>query len=85
MGFSPRVLVFWPKSELRWRRRLWMPGLFDGEHSFVLHDLGPEKCQLQHSETFSGLLDSRLLDEKALKVCFTAMIRALRHQAEKAT
>jgi hypothetical protein len=32
MTFRPTVLRAEPNRELRWLGRLWMPGLFDGEH-----------------------------------------------------
>jgi hypothetical protein len=34
MSFRPTVLVADPERELRWLGRFWLPGLFDGEHSF---------------------------------------------------
>src|SRR5262249_6943795 len=36
MTFRPTVLNAEPNRELRWLGRLWLPGLFDGEHAFVL-------------------------------------------------
>ncbi|MBB0232964.1 SRPBCC family protein, partial [Streptomyces calidiresistens] len=59
MSFRPKVLVAEVETELRWRGRLLMPGLFDGEHHFLLTDLGtPENpvTRLEHGETFRGVL-----------------------------
>jgi hypothetical protein len=42
--FRPVVLTATPWPELRWRGRLLMPGLFDGEHAFQLELLS--NCRL---------------------------------------
>jgi hypothetical protein len=42
MSFRPTVLVAEPNRELQWLGHLWLPGLFDGEHSFVIEPLGEE-------------------------------------------
>jgi hypothetical protein len=56
MTISPRLLVVEPGSELRWKGRLILPGLFDGEHWFVLTPLAGGRTRLEHSERFTGLL-----------------------------
>ncbi len=56
MTFKPRVLVADPGRELRWIGRLVMPGIFDGEHRFVLTALPDGRTQLEHGERFSGVL-----------------------------
>jgi hypothetical protein len=81
--FKPRITVLQPNVELRWRGHMFVPGLFDGEHGFLLSALGPKKCHLDHFERFNGLLVARLLDEKAIRLGFTAMNRALKREAEK--
>jgi hypothetical protein len=53
--FRPRVLVA-DGRELRWLGHLYVPGLFDGEHSFVVEELDEGRSGLTQSETFSGLL-----------------------------
>lgn len=40
MTFRPTVLVAEPDRELRWRGRLLVPGLLDGEHAFVVEPRG---------------------------------------------
>jgi len=53
--FSPTLL----KSEfpeLRWKGKLLLKGLFDGEHYFHIKNLGEDKVQFIHGEQFSGLL-----------------------------
>jgi hypothetical protein len=56
MTIEPRVLVAEPGRELRWKGRLVLPGLFDGEHWFVLTPLANGGTHLDHSERFAGLL-----------------------------
>ncbi len=40
MTFRPVVLKAEPERELRWLGRLFLPRLFDGEHSFAIEPLG---------------------------------------------
>jgi hypothetical protein len=56
MTITPRLLVVEPGHELRWKGRLWIPGLFDGEHAFVLTPLDDGRTRLDHWERFAGLL-----------------------------
>jgi hypothetical protein len=56
MTIEPRLLVVEPGRELRWKGRILVPGLFDGEHSFVLTPLADGRTRLDHSERFAGLL-----------------------------
>lgn len=39
MTFQPRVLKAEPGREMRWRGHLLIPGLFDGEHIFIIEPL----------------------------------------------
>src|SRR6185437_14032153 len=43
MSFRPTVLVAEPERELRWRGRLLVPGIFDGEHSFHIDPVGEDR------------------------------------------
>ena len=52
--FAPLVLTVRPDAELRWRGRVLMPGIFDGEHYFLLQPDG-EGTRLVHGEVFSGI------------------------------
>jgi hypothetical protein len=56
MTIEPRLLVVEPERELRWKGRLLIPGLFDGEHAFVLTPLENGRTRLDHFERFGGLL-----------------------------
>ena len=53
--FTPVVLTADRPRELRWRGTLPIPGLFAGEHYFVLEPTGTG-TRLRHGETFAGLL-----------------------------
>ena len=56
MTLRPTVLVCEPGRELRWLGRLFMPGIFDGEHRFEIHEEGPNQVRFVQGERFSGLL-----------------------------
>lgn len=56
MTIEPRLLVVEPGRELRWKGRLLLPGLFDGEHAFVLTPLAGGRTRIDHVEDFAGLL-----------------------------
>ncbi len=44
MRFAPKVLAARPERELRWLGHLLVPGLFDGEHYFLLNLWPTSKC-----------------------------------------
>jgi hypothetical protein len=82
MMFRPVVLAATPEAELRWRGRLLMPGLFDGEHVFRLGSIATG-CRLDHSEVFTGLLAGLLGGTlPATRRGFMAMNEALKARAE---
>src|SRR4051812_2252331 len=55
MAIQPRVLKAEPGQELRWKGRLVLPGIFDGEHYFKMERAGRGTRFIQ-GEHFSGLL-----------------------------
>lgn len=59
MVFHPQILVVRPERELRWKGYVWLPGLFDGEHWFVLEPVG-NRTRFIQGETFTGVLVGRL-------------------------
>jgi hypothetical protein len=80
--FKPTVLAADPGHELRWIGRLFMPRIFDGEHSFVLTatDGG---THLTQAEKFTGLLipfTSKVLD--GTSAGFVALNAALKNRVE---
>jgi hypothetical protein len=84
MTFRPIVLRHDVGREFRWKGRLFVPGLFDGEHYFNLMPGGPGSTLLTHGERLSGLLVPllrRTLDE-GTKSGFEAMNVALKHRVE---
>lgn len=54
MNFNPTILKVETDKEIRWIGRLFIKGLFDGEHYFKLIDNG-NKTTLIQGETFSGI------------------------------
>ena len=55
MTFEPTVMALAQECELRWRGRLLVPGLLDGEHAFRLEERAGGCC-LHQTERFSGVL-----------------------------
>ncbi|GIH78415.1 SRPBCC domain-containing protein [Planobispora longispora] len=84
MTFTPTVLAATPGRELRWLGRFVMPGVVDGEHYFLIEDLGGGRSRLIQGETFTGALVP--FAGKALDVAdgFAAMNAALKARAEQA-
>jgi hypothetical protein len=81
--FRPTVLAVEPERELRWLGRILIPGLFDGEHRFLLEAV-PGGTRLTQAERFSGILVAplkRSLDGTELG--FRAMNEALKARAEQ--
>jgi hypothetical protein len=83
MTFRPRLRAVEPARELRWLGRLVIPGLFDGEHAFVLepHAAGTRFIQ---RERFTGLLVPLLekMIDGPTRAGFEAMNAALKQRAE---
>lgn len=86
MQFKPTVLAVEPAREFRWRGKLLIPGLFDGEHFFLLDPLPNGNVQLTHGENFSGLLVPLMKKslEGGTRAGFVAMNEALKRRAEAA-
>ena len=87
MSFRPTVLVADPDREFRWLGHLWVPGLFDGEHSFVIEPMGDGRVRFIQRERFGGLLVpllSKMLDGET-RSGFEEMNRALKMRCESAT
>ena len=85
MRFKPTVLAAAPERELRWRGRLLVPRLFDGEHAFRLEPLPGGGTRLVQAEEFRGLLVGLAGGtlEKA-RDGFQAMNEAVKARAEAA-
>ncbi|UTW66343.1 SRPBCC domain-containing protein [bacterium SCSIO 12643] len=78
MNFSPIVLKNNAYQEFRWKGKLWMQGIFDGEHYFILKPNG-NQTQFIHGEHFTGILSGLLfkLIGKNTQNGFRAMNQAL--------
>lgn len=86
MVFHPRILAVQPVRELRWKGYVWFPGLFDGEHSFILETAG-NKTRFIQAETFTGIL-AGTLTQSVLRDTVTTMLAmndALKKRAERAS
>jgi len=80
MSFSPTILIVEPQKELRWIGDLPVPGLFQGEHYFLLTPT-PTGTRLIHGENFRGLL-LWVTDLGAIETDFEALNQGLKTEAE---
>ncbi len=88
MSFKPTILRAEPNRELRWIGRLLMPGLMDGEHSFIIEPLEGNHVRFVQSESFTGVLVPLMSAMGVFKnalIGFDEMNQALKRQAELAT
>lgn len=53
---TPTLLEANPRKDLRWLGRLFLPGLFDGEHHFRIERKGKNSVRFIQEEDFRGLL-----------------------------
>jgi hypothetical protein len=56
MTLKPVILKLEPNNEFRWRGKLGIKGIFDGEHFFILERVTDDKTKFIHGEKFSGVL-----------------------------
>ena len=56
MTFKPTILTLEANKEFRWKGKLGINGIFDGEHYFMLESLDKEITKFIQGEKFSGLL-----------------------------
>ncbi len=84
MTFRPVLLAVSAPSELRWRGRLLVPGIFDGEHSFHLQAVAPNRTKFVQQEVFTGLLVPLFVSVlERTKSGFILMNQALKARAEQ--
>jgi len=86
MRFRPTLLTVSPTRELRWKGKLLLPGVFDGEHYFQLETAPNGGVLFRQGERFTGLLVPlfRKSLDGATKQGFIAMNEALKREAEGA-
>ena len=82
--FKPTILKVIPNKEFRWLGSLFIKGLFDGEHYFILKPVNSNQTELIHGENFSGIL-ARMIYKMIgaqTKKGFEAMNEVLKEQCE---
>lgn len=84
MTFKPKILIVEPNKEFRWKGKLGINGVFDGEHYFILELLNKNQTKFIHGEIFSGILVSLMgnMLEKT-KEGFQLMNVAIEKECEK--
>jgi len=84
MTFRPIVLRQIVRQEFKWKGKLLLPGLFDGEHYFELTRTSDGSTRFTHGERFTGLLVPlfRSTLDRGTKAGFEAMNAALKHRVE---
>lgn len=84
MTFRPEVLRFDAEKEFRWKGKLFVKGIFDGEHYFILQKKGEKETRLIHGEIFSGFLVGVLSGMLSkTEAGFKLMNEALKTECEK--
>lgn len=82
--FKPSILVVDNEKEFRWKGHLFVKGIFDGEHYFLLEQLNEQEVRLTQGENFSGFLSNlilKMIEEKTISG-FEKMNMALKERAE---
>ncbi|HAD97993.1 MAG TPA: SRPBCC domain-containing protein [Cryomorphaceae bacterium] len=83
MKFKPVVLKSEKALEFRWLGSLFVRGLFDGEHYFILKPLDKNRTQFIQGEKFSGVLVGLLGKTlKQVPASFAKMNEALKRRVE---
>ena len=54
MTFRPTVLTAEPGRELKWLGHLLVPGIFDGEHRWLIEEAGPGKVRFTRASGSAG-------------------------------
>lgn len=84
MTFTPHLLVVETNRELRWLGKLFIKGLFDGEHYFRIHPTTEGHSRFEHGENFRGLLAGLLIRMvgESTQAGFETMNKALKNRVE---
>lgn len=78
---NAKILIVEPEHQLRWEGSL--PGLFSGEHYWILRDRPDGGTDLEQSEVFRGVMVPFIKPER-LRVDYEAMNKAMKARAEAA-
>ena len=87
MTFTPTVTLVEPEQAFRWLGRLFLPGLFDGEHIYEITPLADDRVRFVQREEFRGVLVPlfwKNLDTQT-RQGFEEMNAALKQRAEAET
>jgi hypothetical protein len=83
MRFKPAIVKLAPERELRWLGRVLLPGIFDGEHYFLLAPVEGDRTRFTQGENFNGFLVGLFGGTlTATENGFRAMNEALKQRAE---
>jgi hypothetical protein len=84
MTFKPNILTLEANKEFRWKGKLGINGIFDGEHYFILESVDKDITKFIHGEKFSGLLvplECKMLDKT--QKGFQLMNESIKKECEK--
>jgi hypothetical protein len=84
MIFRPVIIKLDPNRELHWLGHLFIPGLFDGVHSFIIEPLKSNSVRFIQREKFTGILVPLFANklDSGTKRGFIEMNNAIKKQAE---
>lgn len=85
MTITPKIIHLEPGARLTWRGRLFAPGVFDGEHDFVVAARDSYVTRFTQSETFRGVLVPLFASSlnRNVHAGFLEMNKALKSRAEQ--
>ncbi|MDG2449866.1 MAG: SRPBCC domain-containing protein [Saprospiraceae bacterium] len=84
VSFKPIVIMFETDREFRWKGKLGIKGIFDGQHYFKLEKVSENQTKFIHGENMSGVLVSLLGKTlNKMNVSFESMNQALKKECEK--
>ncbi len=84
MKFKPKIMEYEPEKKIRWLGKLWIPKLFDGEHSLTIKKIDESKVLFIQKEQFNGLLVPLFTNIlKDTELGFQMMNQNLKQEAEK--
>ena len=84
MTLKPVILKLDPEKEFRWKGKLGIRGIFDGEHYFILDEYSENQTKFIHGEKFTGILVpfvGKILDKT--KDGFNLMNESIKKECEK--
>lgn len=84
--FKPTVLAAERNKRFEWRGSLPIPGLFIGQHYFIIEEISAAQVKFIHGEHFSGLLAGLIMKQIGNQTMqgFITMNKALKLRAEQA-